>query len=468
MQHVDLLIRPQALLPMFDDSVVYDPLVAVKDGRIVYAGPASDAPEHYLSTETIDAPGSVVLPGLVNAHTHVGIHLFGTLCNDANLITALYQMLFPMEYHFDADVMYAASMLGLIDAVKGGVTTICDHYHFPESTARAAEAIGMRALVAGKIIEFRLEDAPAYDPVSMTYDMRYDRAEAERRLADNVAFIERWKGHDLVTPCLGPHAPDTLSTELLRECARVADDMDTKMLIHVAQSAAEVAQVRSKGYSGSIHYLNEIGFLSPRVQAAHMIFLDDEEVRIAADSGMGMSFNPVSNMWTHSFGPIDKLLASGANVGFGTDACSMDAIEEMRYALLATNHLKGGDHFLLTGYELLRMATIGGARCLGLGDEVGTIEVGKRADLIVLDLDDAQLIPNTNYHETVAYYAKSRNLTHTIIDGKVVFGGGRLTMIDESAAYAQGRAVAQQWLRLNRATLEARGVWPRIQEHFWL
>lgn len=467
MEKVDLIIETDAVLPMTDDSVIYDAMVAVDTGRIVYVGPVEEGRARFTSEQLLGGPHTVLMPGLVNAHTHVGIHFFGTLCNDGNLITALYQLLFPMEFHLDEEMMYTASSIGIWDALRGGVTTVCDHFHFPDATAAAASELGLRGLVAGKIIEFELNAAPDYDAGSRTYDIKYVRHEAERRLAENVSFIERWRGHPLVTPCLGPHAPDTLSTEMLIEAARTADALDVKMMMHIAQSAAEVNQVRQKGYSGSIHYLDEIGFLSPRVQAAHMIFLDDEEISKAAASGMSCSFNPISNIWTYSFGPFRKLVESGIGIGFGTDACSMDELEEMRYAILATNYLSGGDDVVLPAYKLLRMATIDGARCLGLDAEIGSVEAGKKADLIILDLRDGQLIPNTNYHETVAYYAKSRNLTHTIVDGRVVYANGKLQLGDEERMFHEATRLSRRWVALNRDTLERRGIWHRIQPHFF-
>ena len=182
------------------------------------------------------------------------------------------------------------------------------------------------------------------------------------------------EGSSTIVPCLGPHTPDTLDTGMLVECGQTADELDVKMLIHVAQSEAEIAQVRKKGYQGSIHYLNEIGFLSPRVQGAHMVWIGEDEIAIAAASGMGMSWTPTIMMACHSYAKIDKLIESGITIGFGTDCFSMDVLEELRYATYSANFVRGQEGFQLKAYELLRMATIGGARALGLESEIGTIE----------------------------------------------------------------------------------------------
>lgn len=464
-QTVDMIVEVDAALPMTDRSILYDSLIAIEGGRILFVGNREAGRRSFVSKTVIGGPGTVALPGLVNAHTHVGLHFFGTLCDDLNVINALYDLIFPMEAGFDEELMYAASSLGLWDAVRGGVTTICDHYHFADATARAAHRIGVRGLVADKIIEFTLDDPPRYDSRTQRYTIDYKRSEAERRLSANIDFVERWKGDPLITPCIGPHAPDTLSTDMLIECARAAESLDVKMLMHVAQSRAEIAQIARQGHPGSIYYLNEIGFLSPRVQAAHMVHLDEREIEIAGASGMGMSFNPVIMMACHSFPKIDRLLASGIRMGMGTDCLSMDQLEEMRYGIYMANYVRGSDDFQMSGHDLLRLATVGGAQCLGLADEIGTLEIGKKADLIVLDLKDGQLVPNTNYFETVAYYAKSRNLAHSIIDGRLVYSDGRLQLANQDEIYAEGTEHAHTWLRRNQPILERTQLLRRLQPH---
>jgi len=464
---VDLVVEATAMLPMTGPDVVYDALIAVRDGRIVWAGPRADAP-HLRSGRRISVPDSVVMPGLVNAHTHVGSLFFGTLADEANLINSLYDLFFPMEVHFDAEMMHAAASVGFWDAVRSGVTCVCDHYHYPEATAQAATEIGVRGLIADKIIEFKLDAPPLYNRTSQTYSVEFDRKEAERRLAANVDFVERWRNHDLVTPVLGPHAPDTLSTEMLRTTARAAEELGgVKMLMHVAQSRAEVAQIRRLGYEGSIRYLEEIGFLSPLLQAAHMVYLSEEEIAIAGRSGMGMSYNPVVLLACHAFPQVDKLISSGIRMGMGTDCLSFDQLDQMRYAIYLANYLREDSGFQLSAFDLLRMATIGGAEALGLDREIGTIEVGKRADLVVISMRDGQLVTNTNYFESIAYYAKSRNVTHTIVNGRIVYADGQLQLAGQDAIFDNAERLARRWVGLNREFLDQRGIGTRIQPHFF-
>jgi cytosine/adenosine deaminase-related metal-dependent hydrolase len=198
-----------------------------------------------------------------------------------------------------------------------------------------------------------------------------------------------------------------------------------------------------------------------------MVWLDEEEIEIAAASGMGMSWTPTIMMACQSYAKLDKLLASGLPISFGTDCFSMDVLEELRYALYSANYVLGGNHFRLTSHDLVRRATLGGAECLGLADEIGTIEEGKKADLVVLSMRDAQLVPNTNYLETIAYRAKSRDVTHTIVDGRVVYADGRLQLVDQDNLFDEARRGAREWVRRSRDVLEATGVSSRIQPHFF-
>jgi 5-methylthioadenosine/S-adenosylhomocysteine deaminase len=197
-----------------------------------------------------------------------------------------------------------------------------------------------------------------------------------------------------------------------------------------------------------------------------MVWLEDEEIALAASTGMGMSWTPTIMMACHSYAKIERLIESGITIGFGTDCFSMDVLEELRYAIYSANFVRGEGGFQLKAYDLLRMATVGGARALGLEGEIGTLEEGKRADLIILDLDDAQLVPNTNYFETIVYRAKSRNLRHTIVEGKIIYSDGHLQMADEHALLAEGRAAAAEWLQRSHSVLEHAGVINRIQPHF--
>jgi 5-methylthioadenosine/S-adenosylhomocysteine deaminase len=451
------------MVPMTGDLVVRDAAVAIRDSEIVYAGEVAGAAS--LRPERVVAAGkSVLLPGLVNGHTHLGDHIFGTLVDEADVSESLYEVIFPLSANLDEQLIHAAARAGLWDALRSGVTTVCDQNMHAEGTARAAAELGVRAVVAEKVVEYRMESTPRFDRASRTFEMTWDRPEAERLLALGVEFAERWRGHPLVTPAIGPLAADHLSTDMLRECARAAGELGLKLVPHIAQTTAEAAEMRRRGYDGSIHYLEAIGFLSPAVHAAHVVFVDDEEIAMAARSGMSMSFNPMSMLSCRCFPPIRRLLAAGVRSGFGTDAFTMDLLADMRPGIYAANLLDGEAEAPLEAWDVLRMATVEGASALGLEDLIGTIEVGKRADLVVLDLHDPRLFQLVNVVEAVVYHADSRNVTHTIVDGNVVYERDAPDGIDGAEIYDTARRAGAEWLRRGRGLIDGSPLAARIDE----
>ena len=457
----DLLILSDLMVPMTSAEVVHDAAVGVRDGEIVYAGPSADVPTTD-AKRTIAAPHSVVIPGLVNAHTHLSDHAFGTMIDEADISESLYEVLFPMAGAMDRELIYPPTLIGMWDALRCGVTTTCDLNMHADAAAEAAVALGMRAVVCEKIVEYTMDTTPLFDPETRTFSMRWNRDEAERLLAAGVDFAERWADHPLVTPAIGPLAADHLSTEMLVECARAAEALDVKLLPHIAQTTAEIDAIKRRGYEGTIHYLDAIGFLSPRVLGAHMVFLSDEEIAIAAERGVSMAFNPMSMLACRCFPPLAKEIAAGIRIGFGTDAFSMDMLADMRPAIYVANLFGGAG--TLGAHKVLRMATIGAAEAIGLDHSIGTIEVGKRADLTLIDLDAPQLVPVTNVIETIVYYATGRDVTHTIVDGTVVYEDGRLTQADQDVILADGKAAAGEWLRRNRGVIDGSALERRVDE----
>jgi 5-methylthioadenosine/S-adenosylhomocysteine deaminase len=461
---VDLVISAGRVLTMTPrDHVIEDGAVAIGDGRILWVGPSVEC--EYTGEREISAPGSVAMPGLVDTHTHVGAHFFGTLCDEENVITAVYDVWFPMELEWDHDSMYAASCLGIWDALRNGVTTVANDQYHAQAAAEAADRLGIRALISREINEFRADPTPRYDRDALRYDIEFDRGRAEEGLAENLQLIADWKGHPRVTPCLGPHAPDLLSGEMLQRIAAEAERYDCKMLMHIAQSQAEIQQIRERsGLDGSLVYLDELGVLGPRVQGHHMVWLSDAEVELAASSGMGISWTPTIMMSCQSFARIDDLLRAGARVGFGTDCFSMDMLEEFRYAIYAANFVRGlRSGYRLGALDLVEMGTARGAECLGLSDQIGTLEAGKLADVILVDFDDPLIIPATNAFESLVYRAKGANVTHTIVGGTIVYESGKLLLADELELLEAGRRFARAWIGRSRDLLARAGVLDRIE-----
>lgn len=460
----DLVVAADLMVPMTSRDVVHDGVVGIRDGDIVFVGSAADIADAR-AERTIVARDSVLIPGLVNAHTHVSDHAFGTLVDEADISESLYEVIFPMAGAMDRELIYPPTLIGMWDAIRSGVTTVCDLNMHADAAAQGAAALGMRAVVAEKIVEYTMESTPLFDPATRTFTMDWNRKEAERLLAAGIDFAERWRNHPLVTPAIGPLAADHLSTDMLRECAAAAEALDVKLLPHIAQTTAEIDEIRRRGYKGSIHYLDAIEFLSPRVHAAHMVFVDAEEIAISADRDVSMSFNAMSMLACRCFPPIQREMEAGLRIGFGTDAFSMDMLADMRPAIYVANFL--GEAGSVTAYDVLRMATIGGAEAIGLGDKVGTIEAGKRADLTLIDLSAPQLVPVTNVIETIAYYASGREVTHTIVDGKVIYEHGRLTVGDQDEILATGKRAAGEWLRRNRSVIDGSALDARIDKQVY-
>lgn len=464
---MDLVITADHMVPMTGEAVVHDAGVGIRSGEIAYVGGAAGG--RSLNAERrIDAGQAVLLPGLVNAHTHLGDHIYGTLVDEADVSESLYEVIFPLAGKLDEELIHAAARAGLWDALRCGTTTVCDQNMYAEATARAAVELGARAVIAEKVVEYRMDSTPRFDRDSRTLTMDWDRQEAERLLRLGVEFAERWRDHALVTPAIGPLAADHLSTDMLLECARAAETLGLKLVPHIAQTPAEVAEVRRRGYDGSIRYLDAIGFLSPAVHAAHMVFVDDEETAIAADRGISMSFNPMSMLACRCFPPIRRLLAAGIRSGFGTDAFTMDMLADMRPGIYAANLLGGDAVDPLGAWDLLRMATIEGAEAIGLGDRVGSIERGKRADLVVLDLHDPRLVQMSNVVEAVVYYAAAGNVTHTLVDGSIVYERDKPMPFDEETVYTEAREAASEWLRRSRRLIDGSALAARVDERAYV
>ncbi|HSP33215.1 MAG TPA: amidohydrolase, partial [Thermoanaerobaculia bacterium] len=407
---VDIVITGGTVLTMAGANID-NGAVAIDKQNIVAVGTASDIAKRFTGRTTIDAHGKVVMPGFVNAHTHVPMTLFRGIADDRDLMDWLQHYIFPAEAkNVTPDFVRWGTRLAAIEMIESGTTTFADMYYFESDVARETKRAGLRAVAGETLIDFPAPDNKTWD-AAIAYTRKY---------------INDWKNDELITPALAPHAPFTVSREHLQEVRRVADELHAPILIHVSETKNELEQV-AKEHGGLLPglYLNSIDFLGHDVIAAHGVWLTPEEIRLFAEKKVGVAHNPISNMMLASgVAPIPAMLKAGINVALGTDGPAgsgdnLDMIEAMATAARLQKVMRG-DPQALSARQVLEMATIGGARALGLDSKIGTLEEGKRADVIVIDLRTPNTEPHYAAESAIVYSAFGSNVSDTICNGKVL------------------------------------------------
>lgn len=379
--------------------------------------------------KVIDGEGKILMPGLINTHTHLSMTLFRGLADDLSLDTWLNDYIWPVEAHLNGYYCYIGALLGAVELIKSGTTTFSDMYFYMEDVARAVDESGLRAVLSYGMIDF---------------------ADEEKRRAEIAANVDLFKNcnnaaEGRIKVFFGPHAPYTASKELLDEVRDLASKFNTGIHIHVAETQKEVEDILEQTGKRPFEYLDDIGFLGPNVVAAHAVWLSEEEIDIIMDREVKISHNPCSNMKLASgISPVANMLSHDICVSIGTDGASsnnnLDLIEEMKTASLLQK-VATLDPKVLTSEETLAMATINGARTLGLENDIGSIEVGKKADLILIDTDEANMTPDSScISSNVVYAAKGSNVDTTICNGKILMENRKLTTLDEEKIYKKARA----------------------------
>lgn len=400
------------------------------DGAITYVGPAAGLPEAAQPAdlrETIDGAGMLLMPGMVNAHTHLAMTLFRGYADDMPLKPWLEEKIWPIEMKLTGEDVYWGSMLGIVEMLRAGVTCFNDMYHFFEDGTRAAVDGGIRALPSGVLLGF------VGDPLE--------------NLKKAVEFALRSRT-ERITPMLGPHAPYTCSDELLRAVRDAALEHGLAVHIHLSETQQEVADSVGAHGATPVRHLADLGLLDGHVTAAHCVHLTDEDTEILTEKRVGIAHCPGSNMKLASgFQPLPKLLEAGALVGLGTDGAAsnnnLDLLEEARLAALLHKGFSG-DPTVINAHQALRMATIGGAAAVGLEQQIGTLEVGKRADCILVNLQGAHTQPLFDVESQMVYAAQSSDVDTVIVDGEVLVKGGQLTRLDEAEVIARATACARR------------------------
>lgn len=436
---VDILLTNAVVLTMNDNGDIYPSgAVAISGSRIVAVGPASELAAQYQATETIDCAGRVVMPGLVNAHTHAPMTLLRGLADDLRLDVWLLGYVMPVEREFvSPDFCRLGAQLACAEMIRSGVTTFADMYYFEEDVAKATAAAGLRALCGQTVLKFPSPDAASY----------------EDSLAAAREFIGRWKGHELITPAVAPHAPYTCPPEILKSCTELAVETDTPLHIHLSETAYEVEQSRREHDMPVIPWVKKQGIFEAKVLAAHCVHVDDGEIHTLEHYNAGIAHCPSSNLKLASgFAPVVQMLDTGLNVGIGTDGPAsnndLDMFEEARLAAFAAKGISR-DPTALPARRALQMATIIGARALHMGDITGSLEPGKRADLVIVDLDAVHNSPtfsrdpNAVYSQLI-YTAKANDVVDVMANGRWLMRGRRLTTLDEDSLKLAARDYARR------------------------
>ena len=412
--------------------------VAIRGREIVAVGPADDVLAGWQAPEVVDCEGAAIMPGLINAHAHVPMSLLRGLADDLRLDVWLFGYMLPVEREFvSPEFCRWGTLLSCAEMIRSGVTTFADMYYYEADVAQSAAEAGMRAICAETIMKWPTPDAESYD----------------ESLARCRAFIEAWKDHPLVTPAVGPHAPESSTTELLEAAAQLALEHDVPFLIHIAETAGGVEETQSLFGASPVEVLERLGVLKARVLAAHCVHVTKQDREIMARHGVGVAHNPTSNLKLASgLADVVGMQNAGLAVGIGTDGQAsnndQDMFEEMRLAALLPKGLTQ-DPTVVPASRALAMATIEGARALGLDDITGSLEPGKRADLVVVRLDAVHNVPRfelsgNNVYSQLVYAAKAHDVEHVLVDGRWMMRNRDLLTLDEVQVRTEAQRIAGQ------------------------
>ena len=418
---VDLVILGGTVVTMdAGKRVIENGAVAVKNGEIVAVGTSKEVSASYTGRRIIDATGKVVIPGLVNTHTHIPMTLFRGLADDLDLQEWLTKHIFPAEAkNVNEEMVRIGTRLGLAEMIRGGTTTFNDMYYFEDAIADETSKAGVRAVLGQTLIDFPAPDYKTFDAA----------------LEGTEKFVSKWKGHRLVVPSVAPHAPYTVSQDHLLKSRALADKLGAPIHIHLAEDSSETQTIQKAHGMRSIEYMEKIGFLNDRTIAAHVIQANEKELEILKQRGVGIAHNPQSNMkLAAGVAPVPMMIKMGMKVGLGTDGAAsnndLSLWEEMDTAA-KLHKIFSGDPKVASAVEMFEAATIGGARALHMENLIGSLEKGKRADIAIVDFGELNQTPMYNVYSHLVYATKSNSVNTVIIDGRIVMLERRLLTLNE-------------------------------------
>ncbi|MEM1589276.1 MAG: amidohydrolase [Candidatus Bathyarchaeia archaeon] len=417
---MDLLIYGCLVLPMKDKSMIEDGAVAVKNGRIVFVGKRSSA-RGFRAEKMLEAYGKVAIPGLVNCHTHVAMTLFRGLAEDKPLNSWLRETIWPLEAKMNAEDVYAGALLGCLEMLKSGTTCFADMYFYEGAVAKAVYESGLRGVLAEGIIEAG------------------NREMGERMFNNSITFAKEFKGFadGRVITMLAPHAAYSCSPELLKRVKEKAIELHVGVHIHLAEYAEMFKELERVYGCSEVEFLHKLGLFDGHVLAAHCINLSEADRRVLAECGVNVVHAPVANMKLGlDAARVKELIDLGVNVALGTDGPAsnntLDMFETMKFAALLQKHVYRHPG-AMSAYQVLRMATLNGAKALGLDEVIGSLEVGKRADIVLVDLSKPHLKPLHDVYSALVYSARGSDVDTVIVDGKILMENKQVQTLDEEA-----------------------------------
>lgn len=430
MESLDIVIQKGTIITMDAESRVLESGALGIMGDSIHC--IGDGVEKLPAKKVIDADGCVVMPGLINGHTHAAMSLFRGLADDLPLMEWLNNYIFPVERRMDKDFVYTGALLACVEMILSGTTTFCDMYLFEEEVARAARDAGMRCLVGEVLYDF---DSPNYGSIQNGFSY-------------TESLIERWRDDPLVSVAVEPHSLFTCSPELLSKANEIALRHEVPLILHLAETKSELEEVKKRYGRTPVEHLQALGLLCPHLIAAHCVHLEDRELGALADSGVKAIHNPESNMKLASgIAPVPNMIGASLTVGLGTDGCAsnnnLDMFGEMDMAA-KLHKLSTLDPTVMNAQTVLRMATLEGAKALGMGGLIGSIEEGKKADIIIIDLNKPHLTPMYNPYSHLVYATRGSDVAHSIINGRLIMEDRKLLYLDLAEVIAKAQEKARE------------------------
>lgn len=437
----DLMITDGTVLTMNPENTVFEHgTVVVSDGKIVAVG-GPELTAKYQAKKVLDVKGDIVMPGLINTHTHGSMTVFRSLGDDVP--DRLHRYIFPLENKLvSRDMVRTGANLANIEMIKGGVTTYADMYYFEDEVAKTVDKAGLRAVLGETIINFPVADAQT----------------PEEGIAYAVRFIHKYKDHPRITPAFAPHAPYTNTTENLQKIAALSEELNVPVMIHLAETDREKEEIAKRtGGKSPVQYMADIGVLNNRLLAAHVIMADDNDLNLLKKYDVGVAHNISANTKSaKGVAPVTQMLEKGIRTGLGTDGpMSSNTLTTMNELNLVgkIHKLETKNRAAMPPLTVVEMATMGSARALHMDDKIGSLETGKLADIIVVDTKAPNMVPVYSPYAALVYGANGANVRHTIVDGVILMEDRQLLTVNENEIIQD----AQRFAEKVRETVRASG-----------